>query len=51
MCEKKPEHKIKVPVLSFEEFLEIEKGNKKIKGPIKIKAEDAERAMKYFEQR
>lgn len=43
--------KRKVPVLSFEEFMEIEKGNKKIRGPFKIKAEDSEKALQYFKNR
>lgn len=43
--------KYKVPVISFEELIKMETENKKIKGPYKIKAEDAEKALKYFEKR
>ena len=42
-----------VPVLSFEEFLknEVAPRDKKIMGAIKIKAEDAKKAIDYFEKR
>jgi hypothetical protein len=51
MSEKPDEKKRKVPVLTFEEFLKKEKGEIVIKGPFKIRQEDAEKFMKYLENR
>lgn len=48
--EEASKEKREVPVLSLQEYLEMKNGNgKKIEGPIKIKAEDAEKALEYFE--
>jgi hypothetical protein len=42
--------KREVSVLSLQEYIEMKNGNgKKIEGPIKIKAEDAKKALEYFE--
>ncbi len=51
--EKSEETKRVVPVLSLEEFLqnEVSPKDKKIMGAIKIRKEDADRALKYFENR
>lgn len=42
-----------IPVLSLQEYLEQENGNgeKKIRGPYKIKSEDTKRALEYFKNR
>lgn len=49
----KEDNKVKreVPVLSLQEYLEMKNGNgnKKVYGPIKIKAEDAKKALEFFE--
>nr|WP_294486953.1 hypothetical protein [uncultured Anaerosporobacter sp.] len=42
--------KREVPVLSLQEYLEMKNGNgEKILGPIRIKPEDAKKALEYFE--
>jgi len=42
--------KREVPELSLQEYLEMKNGNgEKIEGPIKIKAEDAKKALEFFE--
>lgn len=49
----KSDQKVKreVPVLSFEEFLMKEKGEKVIHGPFKVRAEDKEKLMEYLKRR
>lgn len=43
--------KREVPVLSLQEYIDTKNGKgKKIEGPIRIKAEDAKKALEYFEK-
>ncbi|HEX3078048.1 MAG TPA: hypothetical protein VHQ24_14400 [Lachnospiraceae bacterium] len=43
--------KREVPVLSYEELLKKERGELKITGPFKIRKEDSEKALEYFNKR
>ncbi|MHB8131165.1 MAG: hypothetical protein ACYDEX_19465 [Mobilitalea sp.] len=45
--------KHEVPVLSLKEFVknEFETGDKKIRGPIKIKKDDMDSAISFFKER